>query len=213
MIIFWQLLSILYFDLTLHCKKTCQNTRANSTWLMGKSWKMDGHQTKICSGQKFRTNEYPGILDSYIWHMYSCLCLRPENCRSKTQVSSKFNILRTVRWCYGDDVTLKMCFLCCHVENIPVMIGVGGRWGPVNVPWGGGVGTCSRSMWHANDCQWCYIDDVTTKLGVGAKHSFRSSSKSVRSDWIVHGCVPVALYQWANGQTLTHNPAKHSVVT
>ena len=165
MIIFWQLLSILYFDLTLHCKKTCQNTRANSTWLMGKSWKMDGHQTKICSGQKFRTNEYPGILDSYIWHMYSCLCLRPENCRSKTQVSSKFNILRTVRWCYGDDVTLKMCFLCCHVENIPVMIGVGGRWGPVNVPWGGGVGTCSRSMWHANVTRqwlpmmlhwWCY---------------------------------------------------------
>ena len=94
----------------------------------------------------------------------------------------------------------------CYVEDVFSMLsrwrfsgddwGGGGRWGPVNVPWGGGVGTCSRSMWHANDCQcqWCYIDDVTTKLGVGAKHSFRSSSKSVRSDWIVHGCVPVALY-------------------
>ena len=93
----------------------------------------------------------------------------------------------------------------CYVEDVFSMLSRwrfsgddwgGGRWGPVNVPWGGGVGTCSRSMWHANDCQcqWCYIDDVTTKLGVGAKHSFRSSSKSVRSDWIVHGCVPVALY-------------------
>ena len=192
MIIFWQLLSILYFDLTLHCKK-------NVSKYPGKLNMTNGQILK--NGRTSNQNLlWTEISNQWVsryfrqWHMYSCLCLRPETCRSKTQVSSKFNILRMVRWCYGDDVTLKMCFLCCHVEDFPVMIGVEGRWGPVNVPWGGGVGTCSRSMWHANDCQCRYIDDVTTKLGVGAKHSFRSSSKSVRSDWIVHGCVPVALY-------------------
>ena len=137
MIIFWQLLSIVYFDLTLRCKKNVPKYPGKLNMTNGQILKNGRTSNEHLLWTEI-SNQW---VSRYFrqWHMYSCLCLRPENCRSKTQVSSKFNILRMVRCCYGDDVTLKMCFffLCCHVEDIPVMIGVGGRWGPVNVPWEG----------------------------------------------------------------------------